>query len=801
MRSHQAHPLNEFADAAAKAGARGQLGVMLPTCLQEALDCHILPWLWSAMGLHPHVPAVSDTGALADSATIQTPPRPNADSHSAVWRFDFKAATYNCLTLQSQAQKESLAAQFLEQGFQVVGLQETRVATRGRGSNGRYHVLHSAAADGQFGCQLWLAKDLPIATFGRQTAVWDPHSFCIIHDEPRLLLATARAGDCLFSFVVAHGLTTRAGAAACQAWWQHLTSATRRLPPRGVPLVFIDANKHNHDPERHVVISDRVNANQKGLTDFAAAHRLQASGYKTGDGVPFVTWVGPSGQQACLDYILCPSSLSAGMHVIGPLSDFVGHLDHDHKPLAVSFQLTGLGSARTKARRIDPDVLRTPAGRQALQSLYRQFPPVPWEVSVDEHLQQLNDHLVKGLQKICPRLANRPRDPITSDGTWELIRERREVRRHMHGVADPQAWQEYLGFLGEQVKDYTKRIRQSARQDAAQALRSSFQEARARGVEAVHSLCRRITKSGRRYREPALCPALRLADGTIAADSHKILGDHFADAERAAVCQIEELTTRPATYAADSFPAAAGLTVESLCRAFSSLTTRRAPGSSSIPPEAYQAAPLDAAHQHIAIVLKAQMRKQCPLLWRGGLATAIPKPSKPLYTTAGWRSILLVEAGAKGIAKALRDELLRSFETVRQPAQGGSAGGSSSDSYYTCSGTCTTHPGTAPLRGRALCGWKVGFLQRFARVRSWQGCLPAPSLFRTACCRSLPWRGGPSAVSAPNTWTWNLRIDWRARRGPQIHSRESGRFMVQHWHASHPSVQDAQRHGARCTAR
>ena len=230
-------------------------------------------------------------------------------------------------------------------------------------------------------------------------------------------------------------------------------------------------------------------------------------------------------------------------------------------------------------------------------------------------------------------------------------------------------------FSGEQVRALTRRIRAAAKQDVAESLRQSFAKARAQGTEALHRLCRRITRAGRRYRAPMLCPALQNDDGQIVEDSFKLLGDHFAEAERASSIAAHDIVTRPASYADQDFPVASCLSVAGLARAFSGLTARKAAGWTSLPAEVYQAAPLEAAHHHIALILKCQLRRQCPIAWRGGLATAIPKPSKPPHTTAGWRSILLLEAGAKGIAKALRQDLLRAFDTIRQPAQGGSRPG------------------------------------------------------------------------------------------------------------------------------
>ena len=681
IRSHTGHPLNELADSAAKAGAIGDFPIEMPACLHEAQTSEVLPWLWTCLRLHPAVPAPLESGALPDAAAISDSSvnvmhmRPDPGDVKHGLHFRFRAVTYNCLTLQSVAQQESLCKQFHERGAQIVGLQETRTSATGRGSNEHFYVLHSPGQDGQLGCQLWLAKTTPVARAEGQPVFWDPTSLCIVHTEPRVLLAVARAGTQTFSFVVAHCPTSAAGAAVCEAWWDSLHKAVRRLPCNSIPLLLLDANAHNHDPEAHCLPGVGISANQRGFASFVRSQALRASGFVDIDGALFYTWFGPGGQKSCIDYVCCPQSISSGMLVEGPMMSFVGYVSHDHKPVAVTFKWKQGGHVQRRLNRLNTEVLHTAAGQAALRQVYNSMPPISWDTSVDDHLRIVNDHLHQGLQRVCPKLADRPRDPVTSEYTWELIKDRRRLRRHMHRVGAPAEWQDYLAFLGEQVRALTRRIRSAAKQDVAESLRRSFATARSQGTEALHRLCRRVTKAGRRYRAPMLCPALQDDEGRVVEDSFKILGEHFADAERASSIDAEAIVTRPASYAEQDFPVATCLSVAGLARAFSGLTVRKAAGWTTLPAEAYQAAPLEAAHHHVAIVLKCQLRRQCPIAWRGGLAAAIPKPSKPPHTTAGWRSILLLEAGAKGIAKALRQDLLRAFDSVRQPAQGGSRPG------------------------------------------------------------------------------------------------------------------------------
>ncbi|CAE7343965.1 unnamed protein product [Symbiodinium sp. CCMP2592] len=681
IRSHQGHPLNEFVDATAKFAAKTMTSCHLPTALSEAQHDGTLPWIWLATGLHPSVPRIDQSGILRDAAQLQGDAHtlhsvlPSPAATKGQVSFDFQAVTYNCLTLKSQAQQESLAEQFNKHHCSVIGLQETRTTLKERKANRHFHVIGGPAENGQLGCQLWLTRSRPVAFCGKTPITWDPTTFCVLLATPRLLLVTAKAADQTFAFLVGHSPTAKAGQAACALFWQHMNSALRRIPTNSIPLVLVDANAKNFGARGDLDEIAEPHHNHEGFANLVASHALTTSGHVAHDGQEFVSWTGPDGQTACIDYVLCPTQLAQGMCILGPLPGFVGYLDHDHKPIATQIRWQTSGSVRHPNVRLKGDGLHTAAGRQALRQAYRNMPPVPWEVSVDEHLRRINQHVIDNLQQVCVRSGNKPRDRTTSDHTWALIRDRRHLRREVHRTRGTSLAPEYHTMLGEQIKDLGRLIRAAAKNDAAVAIRKAFDSARESGIDTLHRLCRSITKSGRRYRAPSLCPALRARSGQVEEDSYKVLGDHFAEAELGQHCAPTEIATREPLYEPQDFLLPSAFSVASLSRAFASLTAKRASGGSQIPVEAYKFAPLAAAHCHAPLLLKCLLRRQCPILWRGGIATAIPKPLKPADSVEGWRSILLLEAGAKGIAKAIRNDLLQGYSQLRQAGQSGSMPG------------------------------------------------------------------------------------------------------------------------------
>ncbi|CAE7526474.1 unnamed protein product [Symbiodinium natans] len=169
-----------------------------------------------------------------------------------------------------------------------------------------------------------------------------------------------------------------------------------------------------------------------------------------------------------------------------------------------------------------------------------------------------------------------------------------------------------------------------------------------------------------------MAPAILDRNGHVVQDANLELGRHFAKDERGELCvNTAELETARCTTSTN-INGEEMVTFASLSKAFGSLKTKRAPGPSGIPPEAFAGAAREAAVQYHPLAVKMAVRAQCPTAWRGGQTAVIPKPNKPPQDLAGWRAILLQESAAKGIASSTRDSLIQGYRQRMQPGQGGS---------------------------------------------------------------------------------------------------------------------------------
>ncbi|OLP98776.1 hypothetical protein AK812_SmicGene18747 [Symbiodinium microadriaticum] len=697
LRSHKGHPLNEFCDAAAKAAAKGTLIDTAPDTLHEAAEQNVLDWLWLSLGGHRDIPGLSEEGVLYDADTPQgagptlqhaLPPMPLTPEEST--RLGCRAVTYNCLSCASTFQREALDGQFHKKKCCLVGLQETRTCGPPRGSTAHFFVLASAASEGQLGCQLWLSKSVPLGWVHDVPILWDDKGLSIVFSSPRILATIAKAGSLKFAITVAHAPTSKEAATVRAEWWRQLSAVLRMAPATCTPILLIDGNAQLCQEEAPAASSNRYFFEQ-----VLQEHQLCHSGDRAHDDTRFTTWTGPDGRTAAIDYVCVPLVLQQGVKVEGPLRHFQGLTTHDHSPIAVSLDWSRPAQAAIKTPKLDYSVLAAPDRREWWRQWMSATPVVPWSADVDNHLAHLNKHILAGLTQFCPRIRPGARGTITSGATWDAIRDRRQLRRMQHSLAAEHrraylrvlflAWRTGSGtlenshvarlniaFIGLQIRAAGKRIRGLARQDAAHHTRDAFVQARGKGPEALHHLLRQVVKVGRKYKKPALQPSIQDQHGLVAEDSDLLLGRHFATAERATESRADLICTRSLPPAQAPLIPVKEVTIARLARAFGQLTCKKAPGISGVPPEAFRFASLEAARSHYPLLLKMILRGQTPNLWRGGRAFPIEKPKKDLSQLAAWRSILLVESGAKAIAKAIRPCIIQAYRNLRQDAQGGS---------------------------------------------------------------------------------------------------------------------------------
>ena len=440
--------------------------------------------------------------------------------------------------------------------------------------------------------------------------------------------------------------------------------------------------------------ADACNFNAQHLQNVSRAHGVHLSALRDLQGNDIVSWVSPTGNRACLDFLGFPDAWGCRMVTYPAPAHFNDQFaGFDHSPVLVRMRLTVTTHQHNRVRIPQARALRTPEGQAALRRIWLGMPQVPWYTDVDTHLDMINRHLHCHLAQA---FAQEPRvsHPAISPASWRLLRMQRGLRRIM--LRRRRYWDREIlsalfrawrhGLTGQQRSAFLRRghcialracrraLRRQSTQDRADFTRRMFEASRSR--EDLPHLLRSVLRTGRRYKPPQLLPDMEDDEGRVCETRDDFLayaGRHFARAERARPVELSSLS---AVY--HGHQAAAPLsvhelpTLEELTRALGRLKAGRAPGLTGLLPEVYRSCPELAAITHFPLALKAVSSGTYPLLWMGGVATPIPKPAKSPTAMSGWRSILLQECSGKAVAAALRSKLLAGLERI---APDGMAGG------------------------------------------------------------------------------------------------------------------------------
>ena len=728
--SHEGVPGNECADSIAKhfsfqEHGRGELQDF---CASVRLGR--LTWLWWTATPFCHqfsLPGLDDDGCtLPDShptlpcfhACASLPGVPVQPDHTvrmaavdAQWLV--RAATYNCNSLKKEADRQVLDESLHDAGVHFAGMQETRYFAVQRAATKHYHCFCSRDQKGNLGCQIWVSSTLAVATREDACQVFcDPSRTTIVHSAERILAICVPAGGTLFGLVAAHAPISAASEEVRTQWWDDLRGVLRKLPRRAIPILLADCNARFQatGPEADTSTATAINENGRAVQWLCEDFTLQSCNLFDGDGTRVVTWTSPYGVATQLDYVFMPPVIATGARTLGCPWLLSGQQDIDHRPLVVEAVWTSTATAPQSRRRWDVDKIRTDAGRQCLDHIFRTLPHVPWTYDVDDHLQIINNHIHSGLQQHFVATRCRPRQPHVSDLQWQAIRLRRHTRRLIRRSkvgrerdllnSFLQAWSSVLSGRGCDpilrlrrrhrallqetrlamvIRSLSATLTRLSHRDCAEYTRKVFREARDRGAAALYGALRGVMKVGRRYKPPRVLPALCVDGQTLAdpVDIQRALVSHFAEPEHGRPVSIQRATRQGAEgrHVCDLIALEQLPSISEIAQGFLALQDNKAPGASGIPAEVYRHCALGAALGHAPLFLKIAARQQWPLLWRGTLNAAIPKPSKDGSRLQSWRSIALAEAAFKGVGKALRKRLAIGLQRIATPGQHGSLPG------------------------------------------------------------------------------------------------------------------------------
>ena len=715
---HTWHPGNEAANTVASYSS--QDGAVLSSVWSQFFErgvCEEAQWLWAIWKPEwksywqngylflPKAPLTKPNAAIFMPGPIDTTTASSTTSKT----YDCVIATANVLTLlptgnaqglQGRSRLELLQEQFYDHGCHIVGIQESRHRKVCRVNQKRYYVFSSPATpQGQYGVQIWIAKDLQL---GESQARFDQSHFKFIARDPRRLILKVCAPFFRAILVCGHAPTSQSSQEEIGHWWEEL----RRLTPekyRSWPhVLLLDGNARvgsvhtDHIGDHHPDLQD---GGGEALHDYLCeVNSWLPSTFEQCHVGESGTWYHPKTE--CWgrgDYIGLPGawSLSTCTSYI-PEDIDLSLAREDHRPLCakLSWSTSKLhGDAVRQARPFyDLDLLRThlqgDQREQTLDALAGNIGTMSWGIDVHTHTHHLQNNLRRWLDRNYLKGRQKPQRRM-SEEAWEVVCEKRQARlalyTHRSMLRQRLLRGCFAAWRGQPMED----IYESAAEATTFACnlntfrrlgckvtailrredkRFFDQMAAETGAMDAPSKCKefwaRIKGALPRVRNKSKINPLAME----ALDEQWV--PHFSRLEAGRVVSREDLLNQcidrsPADYQCHLHELPTRCEIENTLR---SLQAGKAPGPDGLPSDIFRLASptlVSAVHD---LYSKAAWWASEPLQAKGGLMLPIHKRGN-INDASSFRGVMLLNVLSKAYHKWLRSKVVAKLDLIRMDTQ------------------------------------------------------------------------------------------------------------------------------------
>lgn len=729
QKSHVGNVYNELADHLAKYRARQSTPHYECSPFSNE-DLEKLPWIWmvhsQSSGRHPvyqegslwlPVPAPL-TGIDVSNLTSS-----NAGTESQCREFALTLASHNVNSFKDAKEgrnltwtgrAEMIRQQVVEQGFKVVGWQETRRSFSGQWTSSNFIGFEGNAKHGKGGVAIWFRKDLPYAWKTSpdekpQPLYFQVQGFTVHCAHSECMVVEYQDEGWRGVFISAHAPTDVDSFDVKQAFWDMLA---QKLAPHSSKDVFlmIDANARVGSQADHSIglfAADDANENGDLLHRLLLQHDLWLPAtFETCVAdwtLPQGTWLSKGGWKR-IDYVATnvPSeraSVCTWTHILEKDT-----MQEDHKAVCTSIRFRRHLSAQRLIRchttlKVDQNAMSAPAGKEVCKQILIDLTATcpGWTASADAHALHINLGAQAALEKSFPFQSARPKPSWISDETWTTLLDSRRIRRHLQqlrmnwrvGVMRLifESWRDQ-SFEDHYYRHWMKqhdfatadalhqlhltKVSRIAmlRRDEAQHLTQLAEEARdelqeAKGTSLWKSLKRSLPKFRKRRRKPL---PMASAQDTMA--------QHFAETEDAVKVSGSSLVSTSlqrsghalTSAIAQSLPVQELPTIFELEEAIRTLHGQKA-FIGCVPAELLKASPSHAAELLYPSLVMFFRFFQQPLSWKGGQYYPLYKGKGPSDDPKSFRAILIGNVVPKVFHKIVRARLMASAQPYLLPFQ------------------------------------------------------------------------------------------------------------------------------------
>ena len=168
--------------------------------------------------------------------------------------FDFLVASHNVLTLSDEVSDMSdtgldigrrgiLMETYATNNFFAVGIQEGRHREQLSAACEHYHLFTSGADKGNYGCELWVSKQISYMKNGTSTTTDIlSNQFCVVCAEPRILAVALCNSNCSFNFLVVHAPHSKKTYEEVKDFWDHVVDVVKSFRNNAQMVWLMDAN-------------------------------------------------------------------------------------------------------------------------------------------------------------------------------------------------------------------------------------------------------------------------------------------------------------------------------------------------------------------------------------------------------------------------------------------------------------------------------------------------------------------------------------------------------------------------------
>ena len=623
--------------------------------------------------------------------------------------------------LETTEKMEAMDSELADRGVVLATVQEAR--TRGpelREQKNFLAITSGRQMPSTLGCEVWVRKC--VTGLDSKQYVVAPEHVLVCHHTPRILVVRVAAPIMNVVVVSAHAPTSYSKKLDKVDFWDTLVAALRSSTKCNDDMIIgIDANAKLGDPSDMTVGTkgaEQEDYSGTRLRELAGEFSLVVvntfSRCHQGEDR---TWRSPNGcKEFRIDYVLVPVGWSEGASTKIDETALIVSKKRDHFALELSLVPAMEPAERLVWRRraiTSRALMEEEGAAEQFATAFGEFRDSPWHTHAHDHHANLVGEARRVVAEVFPVQDAGPNKRWISDDTWSSIRRRSNARTVMNkaqgqaaaflrrmvflawaGRVDPphRSAYDYLCFVDAQVAlcmatlvrtdaSHKALVEQDRVVFIMQIQGESAEAAAKHDTKTLHHCVKRLTVRQRRAHHALVDSNLESA--ATPADTRRVWQGHFARKLAGVVVEFGALLRQSLRYQSVTFEKRVGdiidisevPTVTEIAAIIARMKRGRSYGEDALPQELFLMDPTFWAHRLHPIIVKAMLRIEEPLAWKGGALAELYKGAGDRTDPNNSRSVLVSDACSKIYHTWLRARLMKRLsQQIGESFYGGIAG-------------------------------------------------------------------------------------------------------------------------------